>query len=201
MLKVALTGSIAAGKSEAARNFARLGAPVFDADTAVHALYAPGGGAAGRVIKLFPAARAPEGGVDRAALSREIAAHPEKLATLEAIVHPMVQNMRKEFLATAQRTAAPYVILDIPLLFETGGDESMDRIIVVSAPRVIRHARALQRPGMTKDKLRLVEARLMPDAEKRARADFIIDASGPLEENRRQVERIHKALLEQAGRR
>ncbi len=195
MLKVALTGSIAAGKSLAARNFAALGAPVFDADAAVRALYAPGGEAVRPVAEHFPQALTEEGGLDRNALSRAVAGDPARLALLEEIVHPLVTEMREAFLRTARRSGAPYAVLDIPLLFETGADAIADRIVVVSAPENIRRARALARPGMTEEKLALMEARQMPDAQKRARADFIVETSGPPEENRRQVERIHRALL------
>jgi len=195
MLKAGLTGSIASGKSTAARNFAALGAPVFDADETVRALYGPGGEAAGPVLALFPAARARGGGVDRAALARELLKDSAGMAALEAIVHPLVAKRRARFLKRAVRAGAPYAIFDIPLLFETGEDRRMDRVIVVSAPDALRRARALARPGMTEEKLALMEARQTPDAQKRARADFIIDASGALEDNRRQVEEIHRALL------
>ena len=199
MLKVALTGSMAAGKSKAARNFARLGAPVFDADAAVHALYAPGGEAVRPLLALFPAAADAAGGVDRAKLSRMLQDDPGRLRDLEAIVHPLVEKMRAGFVRVAEKQGAPYAILDIPLLFETGADKAMDRIVLVTAPEHVRRARALARPGMTEEKWRLLESRQMPQEEKIARADFIIDASGPMSGNAEQVRGIHDALRAGAG--
>ncbi len=197
MLKAALTGPMAAGKSEAARTFARLGVPVFDADAAVHALYAPGGKAVRPLQARFPDAVDATDGVNRRRLARILARKPQELAALEAIVHPLVEDMRAEFLHAAEKQGAPYVILDIPLLFETGAQEKVDRIILVTAPEDVRRTRAFARPGMTQDKWRLLESRQIPPEEKLAQADFVITTLGPLRDTAAQVRRIHEALLDQ----
>ena len=170
---VGLTGSIGMGKSAAADYLRFLGVPVYDADAAVHAVYARGGAAVGPVGAAWPAA-VRDGAIDRAALSALIAADPSVLPRLEGIVHPIVRRRQERFLMAAAQRRAPLIALDIPLLFETGGEGRCDAVLVVSAPAFVQRARVLARPEMTADKLALILARQMPDAEKCARADFVI---------------------------
>ena len=167
--RLGLTGSIGMGKSTTAGFFRDMGVPVWDADAAVHRLYGAEGAAVGPVGALCPAAVGP-GGVDRAVLKDWIAQDDAALARLEAVVHPLVAQDRAAFIAAAE---APLVVLDIPLLFETGAD--VDGVLVVSAPPDVQRARVLARPGMTEAHLDAILARQMPDAEKRARADFVIE--------------------------
>lgn len=167
--RLGLTGSIGMGKSTTAGFFRELGVPVWDADAAVHRLYAPGGAAVGPVGALCPAAVV-DGAIDRGALKDWIARDKGALAQLEAVVHPLVAEDRAAFVAGAE---APLVVLDIPLLFEVGAD--VDGVLVVTAPAEVQRARVLARPGMTEAQLDAILARQMPDAEKRARADFVIE--------------------------
>ena len=169
--RLGLTGGIGMGKTTTAAMFARRGVPVWDADAAVHRLYAKGGAAVGPVAALFPSALGPEG-IDRAVLKGLLAEAPDRLAQLEAVVHPLVAADRAAFLA--DRAGAPVVLLDIPLLFETGADAYMDGIAVVSAPPEIQRARVLARPGMDEGTLSLILSRQMSDADRRARATWII---------------------------
>ncbi len=173
MIVLGLTGSIGMGKTKAARAFRRLGVPVFDADAAVHALLGPGGAAVDQVAEAFGAA-AGAGGIDRTALGRRVFGNAAALEQLEGILHPLVRAREKRFLAAARRRRVPLVVLDIPLLFETGGEARCDAVAVVSAPPFVQRARVLGRPGMTPEKLSAIRARQMPDAEKRRRADFVI---------------------------
>lgn len=173
--RLGLTGSIGMGKSTTAAMFAAAGVPVWDADAAVHRLYAPGGAAVPVIAALHPAA-VREGAVDRAALKAWIAAEPGALGRIEAAVHPLVAADREAFLADA--ADKPLVVLDIPLLFETGADTRMDATLVVSAPAEVQRARVLARPGMTPAQLDLILSRQMPDAEKRARATWVIETIG-----------------------
>ena len=166
-----LTGSIGMGKSTTAQMFRDLGHPVWDADQAVHRLYAPGGLAVAPVAAAFPAALA-QGGIDRGALKTALAADPAALARLEGIVHPLVARDRQDFLA--RHVGAPLVVLDIPLLFESAHPPDLDGVAVVSTDPATQAARVLARPGMTRDTLAMILARQMPDADKRARADWII---------------------------
>ena len=166
-----LTGGIGMGKSTAAAMFAERGHPVWDADAAVHRLYAPGGAAVAPVGQAFPEAVV-RGAVDRTILKAALTADPARLATLEAIVHPLVATDRKAFVRG--HAAAPIVVLDIPLLFETGAEAQMDGVAVVSTDEHIRRARVLARPGMTEQTLDLVLSRQLPDDQRRARADWII---------------------------
>lgn len=174
-LVLGLTGSIGMGKTTTAALFAARGIPVWDADAAVHRLYARGGAAVAPLAAAFPAAVS-QGAVSRAALKAVIAADPAALARIEAIVHPLVAADRAAFLAGQ---SAPVVLLDMPLLFETGADTMVDATVVVSAPAEEQRARVLARPGMTDADFERILARQMPDAEKRARADYVIDTTTP----------------------
>lgn len=193
MLVVGLTGSIAMGKSETARMFARLGHPVFCADAIVHRLYAKGGAAVPLVGREFPAALT-SGGVDRERLAAIVTSDRSKLARLEAIVHPLVRAEERAFLAAAERSGARLAVLDIPLLFETGRDKDVDAVVVVSAPKDVQRSRAMARPGMTGEKFEAILARQVPDSEKRRRADFVIDSSAGLEWAFEQVRAVADAL-------
>lgn len=169
--RLGLTGSIGMGKSTTAQMFRDLGHPVWDADQAVHRLYAAGGLAVGPVAAAFPTALC-DGGIDRGALKTVLAADPGALARLEGIVHPLVAQDRQDFLA--RHVGAPLVVLDIPLLFESASPPDLDGVAVVSTDLETQAARVLARPGMTGDTLAMILARQMPDADKRARADWII---------------------------
>lgn len=201
MIVVGLTGSIGMGKSTAATMFADLRVPVFDADAVVHKLYAPGGAAARAIAAAFPGATAPDGGVDRIALRAIVQNDPQAFERLEAIVHPLVARERRSFLRRARRKHAQVVILDIPLLFETGGVTGVDAVVVVSAPEAVQRDRVLGRPGMTDAAFRAIKARQVPDSEKRARADHVIDTSGSLAHTRSQIRSILRALKRRAKRR
>lgn len=168
-----LTGSIGMGKSATARMFSALGVPVHDADAAVHALYGPGGEAAAAIAQAFPDILDAAGGVDRAQLRAAVLGSPERMAALEAIVHPLVRAAAQAFIA--RHAEAPLVVLDIPLLYETGGQSRCDAVAVVSAPADVQRARVLARPGMTEAAFDAILEKQMPDAEKRARADHVID--------------------------
>ena len=178
MIRLGLTGSIGMGKSTTAAMFRDAGVPVWDADAAVHRLYSPGGAAVGPVGALCPDA-VRDGAIDRMALKSWIARDPAALAALESVVHPLVAADRAAFLAHAQADGACLVVLDIPLLFETGADAQMDATLVVTAPPEVQRARVLARPGMTADTLDTILARQMPDAEKRARATHVIETLTP----------------------
>ncbi len=170
-----LTGSIGMGKSATAAMFAQRGVPVHDADAAVHALYGPGGAAAAAIGAEFPGVLDAEGGVDRTRLRAAVLDAPDRMAALEQIVHPLVRAASTDFLA--RHADAPLVVLDIPLLYETGGEGRCDAVAVVSAPPEVQRARVLARPGMTEAAFAAILAKQMPDAEKRARGDFVIDTS------------------------
>jgi dephospho-CoA kinase len=186
-----LTGSLGMGKSTAAKFFAEAGVPVHDSDAVVHALYE--GEAVAAIAAAFPGTTA-GGKVDRGKLAARVIDDKAALKRLEAIVHPLVAVARDKFLAEAQARGAPVVVLDIPLLFEIGGSSSCDAVVVVSAPAEIQRARALARPGMTEEKFASLLAKQTPDAEKRARADFIVDSSQSLDHARTQVHDILKAI-------
>ncbi|HVH38062.1 MAG TPA: dephospho-CoA kinase [Sphingomicrobium sp.] len=196
-LRIALTGSIGMGKSTVAAMFERAGIPLFDADAEVRKLQGPGGALVGAIGKRFPGS-VRDGAVDREALSGQVLGKPEELAALEAIVHPGVHAARAQFLL-AHRDA-PAIIFDIPLLFETGGQDAFDKVIVVSAPSRIQRARVLARPGMTAEKLDAILARQTPDEEKRAQADFVVDTGGDLSTTERQVAEILACLGLSPGR-
>ncbi|HEX8379935.1 MAG TPA: dephospho-CoA kinase [Allosphingosinicella sp.] len=191
MIVLGLTGSIGMGKSTVAKMFAGEGVPVFDADAAVHRLQGPEGTLVAGIEAHFPGTTGPEG-VNRGALAERVLGEPEALRRLEALVHPAVALEREAFLAA--NASAPVVVLDIPLLFEAGGFAQVDKIAVVSAPQEVQRRRVLARPGMTGEKFERILARQLPDAEKRARADFFIPTGGTLDETRRAVRRILACL-------
>ncbi|KAF0676314.1 dephospho-CoA kinase [Profundibacterium mesophilum] len=172
---IAITGSIGMGKSTTCALFEAEGVPVWDADAAVHRLYGPGGAATARIGALCPAALG-EAGIDRAVLAEWIADDPGALPRIEAIVHPLVAQDRADFIA---RTDAPIVVLDIPLLFETGGAAMADHVVVVSTDARTQRARVMARPGMTDAKFETILARQLPDARKRAQADTVIETDSP----------------------
>jgi dephospho-CoA kinase len=197
MIKVALTGSIGMGKSTVAAMFERAGIPVFDADAEVRRLQGKGGSLVGPIGALFPQAII-NGEIDREALSRAVIGNPEALAKLEALVHPQVRAARDRFIAA--NTQSPIILFDIPLLFETSGESNADKVIVVSAPADVQRQRVLARPGMTPAKLDGILARQMPDADKRARADFVVDTGSSLEETQAQVAAIIACLRDSQER-
>lgn len=197
MIVLGLTGSIGMGKSTVAAMFRRLRVPVFDADAAVHALQAPGGAALPAIEAAFPGTVV-AGVLDRAALGARVFGDDAALRTLEGIVHPRVAAARAGFLRRHRRAAL--VVLDIPLLFEGGGADACDLVAVVSAPADVQRARVLARPGMTEAKLAAILAAQMPDAEKRARAEFVIDTSQGLSAARAQVDSVLALLRERAKR-
>lgn len=177
MRVLCLTGSIGMGKSTAADTFRRLRVPVFDADATVHRLQGPGGRAVAPIAAAFPGAvrETPRGlRVDREALRRAVLGDPAALTRLERIVHPLVRDAERRFLGAARRRAEPLVVLDIPLLFETGGEGRCDAVLVVTAPAAVQRARVLRRPGMTAARLSAILARQTPDSEKRRRADHLV---------------------------
>ncbi|TXC72249.1 dephospho-CoA kinase [Sphingomonas ginsenosidivorax] len=183
---IGLTGSIGMGKSTVAAMFRDLGVPVFDADAEVHRLQGPGGALVGAIEAAFPGSTT-DGAVDRAKLRLSVFGDDAAIARLEAIVHPAVAAARTDFLA---RHGDALVVFDVPLLFETGGDAKVDRVVVVSAPDAVQRARVLARPGMTRETFEAILARQTPDAEKRARADFVIETDTGLDETRAQVRAV-----------
>ena len=191
MIKLALTGSIGMGKSTVARMFERAGVPLFDADAIVRRLQAEDPALIAAIGKRFPGT-VNDGALDRDALAAEVLGKPDELAALEAIVHPAVHAERARFLLA--NSDAPALLFDIPLLFETHGEHAFDKVIVVSAPSEIQQARVLARPGMTQARLDAILARQTPDAEKRARADFVIDTSGDLSTTEARVRDILACL-------
>ena len=191
MMKLALTGSIGMGKSTVAAMFSRHGVPVFDADACVRRLQGPGGALLAEIAERFPGTVI-DGTVDREALAAAVLGRPDELAALELIVHPAVGQERSRFIS--ENSAAPALLFDIPLLFETGGAAAFDKVLVVSAPAALQRDRVLARPGMTAQRLKAILARQMPDSEKRGRADFVINTGGSLESTERQVAAILACL-------
>ena len=191
MLKLGLTGSIATGKSTVLAAFAALGVPVFSSDEAVHELYA--GEAVGPVGKAFPGV-VREGRVDRDTLSAALIADPKRLGELERIVHPLVRRRIALFLEQAAATGAPLAVVDIPLLFEGGHDYGLDKVAVTVCDEATQRQRALARPGMTVEKLETILARQLPQAEKRKRADYIFDTSGPVKATVAKVKALVDAI-------
>ncbi len=191
MFVLGLTGSIGMGKSTAAAMFRAEGIAVHDADAVVHALYR--GEAAPVIEAAFPGTTR-DGVVDRTLLGARVLDDPAALARLEAIMHPLVAASRDAFLTEAEKKGARLVVLDVPLLFETGGDRRVDAVVLVTAPEAVQKERVSRRPGMTPERLAVILARQMPDAEKRARAHFIIDTGGEFAATARQVRAILRAL-------
>ncbi len=196
---VGLTGSIGMGKSETAKLFAGLGVPVFDADAAVHTLYEQGGAAVTRIAAAFPGS-VKNGQVDRGELARQLGTDASAFTRLEAIVHPLVADAERAFVEEARAKGAKLVVLDTPLLFETGGQARMDAVVVVSAPQEVQRARALAREGMTQERLDGILARQMPDAEKRAQADFVVETGSGLDHAFAQVKKIVAELSERRAK-
>lgn len=189
-----LTGSIGMGKSTVAAMFADEGAVVWNADEAVHRLYSTGGAAVGPVGEAFPGVVV-EGAVDRTRLAEALGRDDTAFKRLETIVHPLVAQGRVAELEAARARGVTLAVLDIPLLFETGGERAMDVVVVVSAAPEIQKARVLARPGMTEDRFAAILERQVPDAEKRQRADFVIDTGLTLDETRAQVRAVVKTIL------
>lgn len=198
MIVLGLTGSIGMGKSTVAAILRRLRVPVHDADAAVHRLLARGGAAVAKVAAAFPDALG-AGAIDRTALGRIVFDNPAALARLERILHPLVRNEEARFLAAQRRAGETIVALDIPLLFETGGEKRCDAVIVVTAPRRVQRGRVLGRRGMTAAKLAGIEARQLSDAEKRRRADYLVPTGLGKRESFRRVARIVRELRGQRG--
>jgi dephospho-CoA kinase len=192
-----LTGSIGMGKSATAAIFRALGVPVHDSDAAVHALYR--GAAAPLIAREFPGTVA-DGVVDRAALGKEVLGNPERLKALEAIVHPLVRAERDAFVAAALAARAPVAVLDIPLLFETGGERECDAVLVVTADPETQAARVLARSGMTLEKFEAIRAKQMPDADKWEKAHFLVDTGRGFPAAEHQVRGILRALAGRPGR-
>ena len=191
MIVIGLTGSVGMGKSATAALFAREGVPVFDADAAVHALYR--GRALAPVEAAFPGV-ALAGKIDRVALGQRVMDDPAAMKRLEAIVHPLVRAEREAFLTLARAGGAALAVLDIPLLYETGGDAEVDTVVLASAPEAVQRARVLARMGMTEARFAAILAKQMPDAEKRRRAQFVIETGEGFEAAARQVRRVIAAL-------
>lgn len=197
MLVVGLTGSIGMGKTTAAKRIASHGIAIFDADAEVHRLYE--GDAAPAIEAAFPGTVA-DGRVDRARLAEAVLGDPKKLEQLESIVHPMVRASEREFLRGQHARGAEIAVLEIPLLFETGADKHVDVTIVVTAPAEVQRERVLSRPGMSAEKLDAILAQQLSDAEKRQRADFIVETTGPIEETGEKIDRIVESLKGRQGK-
>jgi dephospho-CoA kinase len=197
MLVIGLTGGIGMGKSAAAERFASHGIPVFNADLCVHRLYE--GEAVAAIEAAFPGT-AREGRIDRGLLSAAIAGSPERLRQLESIVHPMVVAAEIAFLIEQEKKGARLAVLEIPLLFETGAEKRVDVTVVLSAPPEVQRERVLARPGMTADKLEHLIARQLPDAERRARADYVINSGTSLEEMHAALDKLIESLKKREGR-
>jgi dephospho-CoA kinase len=197
MLIVGLTGSLGMGKSTAAEYLRSRGIPVFDADAEVHRLYEAA--AVPAIEAAFPGTTT-DGKVDRAKLSAALVADPRRIAELEAIVHPLVRARERAFLQAEAARGTKIAVLEIPLLFETGGEALVDATIVVSAPREEQHRRLAKRASLSPEKIESLLARQMPDAEKRARADFVVDTSGDISATRAQIDAILEQLREREGR-
>lgn len=197
MLVIGLTGGIGMGKSAAADQFARAGIPVFNADAHVHRLYE--GEAVEAIEAAFPGV-AHGGRVDRKLLAEQVAGSPERLRELEQIVHPMVVEAEIEFLREQEKKGAQLAVLEIPLLFETGAEARVDVTVVLSAPHRIQRERVLARPGMTVDKLGHLLARQLPDADKRARADFVVESGTGLADMQAKIDTLIESLRGREGR-
>ena len=192
MIKIGLTGSIGMGKTETGKIFSEFGFPLYNADNAVHRLYTPGQKGAEKIKETFPAAINPDGSVNRENLSKEVLGDTEKIKILEGIIHPLVGEDREIFFL--ENTNAHAVVLDIPLLFETGGEKYVDIVVVVDAPKDIQEKRVLSRPNMTKEKFKKIIAEQMPNELKKEKADFVVDTSIGIEDAIRQVGEIVKKI-------
>lgn len=197
MLIIGLTGSIGMGKSTVAARLRELGVPVFDSDAEVHRLYAAE--AVPLIESAFPGTTV-DGKVDRQRLSAAVIAAPEGFKRIETIIHPLVRQGQRRFLTQARDRGEALAVLEVPLLFETSAERLVDVTIVVSAPAEMQRARVLARPGMTPEKLDVILSRQTPDADKRARADFVVDTGTTLDETRAQIESIVARLSGQKGR-
>ncbi len=197
MITLGLTGSIGMGKSTTAGLFRAAGVPVFDSDAVVHELYR--GAAAPAIERAFPGT-VEAGVVDRAKLGALVLRDAASLGRLEAIVHPLVGRARDAFLAEQRAAGMPVAVLDVPLLFETGGERHVDAVVVVSAPESVQKARVMARPGMTPETFSAIKAKQVPDAEKRRRARYVVETGEGLEPARRQVLRILEDVTSQANR-
>jgi dephospho-CoA kinase len=197
MIVLGLTGSVGMGKSTTAAMFREIGVPVHDADAAVHRLYE--GPAARLIERLFPGTTA-DGRVDRTRLAAHVLGNPTALARLESAIHPLVRKEEQAFLSRARQDGAPLVVLDIPLLFETGSDQRVDGVVVVTAGADEQRRRVLARPGMTEEKLNAILERQTPDAEKRRRADFLVDTGLGFEVARERVREIVEEIASGAWR-
>lgn len=197
MFILGLTGSIGMGKTATAAMFADEGVPVHDADAVVHRLY--DGEATPLIEAAFPGTTS-GGKVDRGKLGERVLGDKDAIARLEQIVHPLVTKARERFVAEAERSGAKVAVLDVPLLFETGGDKRCDAVVVVSAPADVQRTRAFERPGMSEDKFSAILAKQMPDSEKRARADFVVDTSQGFDFARAQVREILNAVAKMPKR-
>lgn len=194
MILLGLTGSIGMGKSSTAQLFRERGIPVHDADAAVHQAYGKGGEAVAPLAWAFPGVVTDEGEVDRKALREVVVGDPEAMAKLEAIIHPIVGEVRNDFLHKARVEGADIVVLDVPLLFETGGDSKVDAIVVATAPEALQRARVLARQGMTEEEFEAILARQTPDSEKRQRADFTVNTAYGFAYAGVQVDEILRAI-------
>jgi dephospho-CoA kinase len=199
MIHIGLTGSIGMGKSTTAQMFRDAGVPVYDADAAVAALYVQGGAAVAPLEDAFPGVTR-DGAVDREALRLRVLGDDEAMTRLNAVVHPLLGRDRAGFLRQAEASGADVLVFDIPLLFETGGERNMDAVVVVTAPSDVQRARVLAREGMTPERLAAILARQTPDADKRARADFVIETGRGLEPARADVARVLAAVRDPAFR-
>jgi len=198
MITIGLTGSIGMGKSTTAAMFAAEGAPVYDADAEVHKLQGLGGAAVEAIAAAFPGS-VKDGAVDRQTLGAQVFGHPERLAQLNGIIYPMLAEGRAKFFTEAEAAGAEIVVLDIPMLFETGGERGVDAVVVVTAPESIQRERVLARPGYDAERLDAILARQMHDREKRARAHFVVDTGDGMEAARRRVREIIAVLKTPGG--
>jgi dephospho-CoA kinase len=199
MFVLGLTGSIAMGKSTASHTFRCFGVRVFDADAEVHRLFAPGGAAVEPVGTAFPGCLDARGGIDRAAVGRRVFGDAVALDRLEAIVHPLVRAAERRFLQRCAAARRPLAVLDIPLLYETGGERRVDGVAVVSAPAFLQAQRVLRRKGMSADRLAAIRRRQLPDAEKRRRADFVIPTGLDRRQSVRAIARIIERVRGRTG--
>ncbi len=192
MIKIGLTGSIGMGKTETGKIFSELGFPIYNADDVVHKLYEPGQKGAEKIKEVFPDSINSDGSVNRESLSVEVLGNVEKIRVLESIIHPLVGEDREIFFE--ENVDSPAVVLDIPLLFETGGEKFVDIVVVVDAPADIQEERVLSRPNMTKEKLEKIIAEQIPNDIKKEKADFVVDTSVSIEDAKLQVIKILKKI-------